>query len=254
MGVYLIPKLLGPTADYLGGELQAFTEKRVNNIKNIFLNARDKLGDKRLNGPGSVSPKVLKVIINDGSYSDDDLAVEYFGGVLASSKAEAGRDDRGSRLARAIDDLSTYQLRSHYLIYAAVSELFSADRNSFATTATRSRMQLFVPLLTYLNAMDFTQPERTPQILDHIFHGLSKDGLIEGMWQYGPQQELRKHFSTVSGDGIVCTPSAFGAELMLWAFGHGDKALNFLLLDDFSAAIEGIARLASPPVEALTSS
>ena len=115
-------------------------------------------------------------------------------------------------------------------------------------------MQVFVPLLTYLHAMGFTQQEYTTQILDHIFHGLSKDGLIEGTWYYGPQQELRKHFSTVSGDGIVCTPSAFGAELMLWAFGHGDKELNFLLLDDFSAAIAGISRLTSPPVVALKSS
>lgn len=35
----IIHKLLGPTADYLGGGLQAFTEKRVQNIKKIFENA-----------------------------------------------------------------------------------------------------------------------------------------------------------------------------------------------------------------------
>ena len=157
MGAYLIPKLLGPTADYLGVEMQALTEKRVNNIKGIFLNARDKLSDRKLNGPGAVSPKVLKIIINDGSYSDDALSVEYFGGVLASSKAEVSRDDRGSRLARAIDVLSTYQL--------ALSALcrrwnYSALAQQLCYTATRIKCKCssVIDLLT-------TQQEYTTQIL-----------------------------------------------------------------------------------------
>lgn len=89
-----LAKLLGPTADYLGGELQAYTQRRMENVGRIFSRAESKLGDK-LERPGQVPPKVLKTIINDGSYADDELAVEYFGGVLASSRTEIGRDDRG---------------------------------------------------------------------------------------------------------------------------------------------------------------
>jgi hypothetical protein len=51
-----IAKLLGPTADYLGGELQEFTKKRIKNVGNIFKNAEDKLGDK-IEQPGAVPPK-----------------------------------------------------------------------------------------------------------------------------------------------------------------------------------------------------
>ena len=88
----VVSRILGPTADYLGGELKEFTQRRMENVGRIFSNAEDKLGD-RLNSPGRVPPKVLKTIINEGSYSDDQIAVDYFGGVLASSRTEVSRDD-----------------------------------------------------------------------------------------------------------------------------------------------------------------
>ena len=77
----------------------------------------------RADGRGQVPPKVLKTIINEGAYSNDDVAVEYLGGVLASSTTEVDRDDRGDRLAKLIGNMSAYQLRSHYLIYSTISEL-----------------------------------------------------------------------------------------------------------------------------------
>ena len=99
-GVYvtqdLLLRLLGPTFHYLGDELQQFVEKRKEKVGKIFLNAEKKLGSK-LDNPGQVSPKVLRTILNEGSFSDYEIAVEYFGGVLASSRSEIGRDDRGAR-------------------------------------------------------------------------------------------------------------------------------------------------------------
>ena len=240
-------KILGPTSDYLGEKLKEFTKKRLENTNRIFSNAEKKLGDK-LDRPGQVSPKVLKTIINEGSYCDDDITVEYFGGVLASSRTEISRDDRGARLAKMIDNLSTYQIRSHYLIYSTISELFSNSKNKFGLPENRHKMQLFMPIQDYVNAMDFTQKEwDNHQILSHIFHGLYADGLIED-WMLGDQESLKKMFSNAPSSGLTCTPSALGAELLLWAFGHGDKQLDFLLADDFSAEIEGIPKSVSNAV------
>ena len=237
-----VSKILGPTADYLGGQLKEFTQKRIENVGKIFLNAERKLGNK-LDRPGQVPPKVLKAIINEGSYSDDGVAVEYFGGVLASSRTEVSRDDRGSRLAKIIDNLSTYQMRSHYLIYSTISELFSNSGNSFSLDTDRQKMQLFVSFQDYVEAMEFTQQEwDNPQILNHIFHGLSTDGLISQTWYFGNKELLKQYVSSVPSSGIVCTPTALGAELLLWAFGHGDKSLNFLFTGDFSTEIEGIPK------------
>lgn len=119
-----LQKLLGPTAEYLGGELQEFTKKRVENIGKIFSKAEEKLGD-RIESPGQVPPKVLKTVINEGSYCDDEIAVDYFGGILASSRTDLGRDDRGARIAKILDGMSTYQIRSHYVIYSLVKKIFS---------------------------------------------------------------------------------------------------------------------------------
>ena len=238
----LFLKLLGPTADYLGGEVKEFTEKRLNNIKTIFSNAEGKLGP-RLDNPGQVPPKVLKAIINDGSYSNNVVAVEYFGGVLASSRTEAGRDDRGARMAKLVDGLSVYQIRAHYLLYSAVSELFSDGTHTFNLQEDRLKMQVFIAANGFVSAMDLTQKETTNSLLAHIFHGLSADELIIDRWQFGDQKSLRTLVTSPPGDGLVCTPSALGAELFLWAFGHGDKPLDFLLSGSLSSAIEGVPTL-----------
>jgi len=236
----LLLRLLGPTFDYLGDDLKGLVERRKETFDGILLSAAKKLGD-RLNDPGQVSPRVLKTIMDEGSFSDNIVAVEYFGGVLASSRTEVSRDDRGARIARMIDSLSAYQIRTHYLIYSSISDLFSKDKNSFALSEDRTKMQLFMPLQGFYECMDFSPQEWSEgQILHHILHGLNTDGLLEDNWGFGNRDTIRKFSNKIPGHGIVCTPSALGAELFLWAFGHGDKHLDFLLDRSFATEVEGI--------------
>ena len=192
-----------------------------------------------------------------GSYADDVVAVEYFGGVLASSRTEVGRDDRGSRLSKIrLTTCQLYQIRSHYLIYSTISDLFSNSEYSFdIRDQTGVKMQSYSFLSKgYYEAMAFTHQEwENPQILSHIFHGLAADGLIDIIWSFGSRETLKKDVSGVPSDGIVCAPSTQGAELLLWAFGHGDKKLDFLLTREFSSEIEGIPKSVSNavPVQSL---
>ena len=249
VGKDLVIRLLGPTADYLGGELKEFTIKRMENLGRIFSNAERKLGDK-LNCPGQVPPKVLKMIVNEGSYSDDDISVEYFGGVLASSRTGVNRDDRGARIAKIIDSLSAYQIRSHYLIYATISTLFSADGNSFNYPEHRKALEIFMPYDSFSEAMEFTQQElKNLQLIDHTVNGLSTDGLIDGQWTIGARKSIGGRNPQ---DGIVTMPSRQGAELFMWAFGHGDKRLDFMLTEKFSAEIEGIPQSVAHAVGTIT--
>src|SRR6266404_2227164 len=115
----VVEKLLGPTAEYIGVGLKNWTEKRVNNLARIFENAQKRLGGN-LNDPGSVPPRVLKEILAEGSFCDDELSAEYFGGVLASSRSEIPRDDRGAAFARLVSRLTSYQIRTHFLLYAVI--------------------------------------------------------------------------------------------------------------------------------------
>ena len=91
-------------------------------------------------------------------------------------------------------------------------------------------MQVFLPLEGYANAMGFSQEEwDNPQIMNHVWHGLLSDGLIGRRWQFGDQGSLRSIFAGAPSAGIVCQPSALGAELFLWALGHGNVPLEHLL-------------------------
>lgn len=235
-----LEKLLGPTASYLGDGLRDFTQRRAQAIGSIFKSAQAKLGN-RVDAPGEVPPKVLRLILNEGSYASAPLEVEYFGGILASARTEGGRDDRGARLAKAVDTLSTYQLRTHYLIYATVRALF-ADRGIPFSMENRSKMKIFISIQDYIAGMEFDPHEdkQLIQILNHVFFGLHADNLIEDIWQYGPREHMVKLWPAAPSDGIIFQPSALGAELFLAAHGCADKPLNYLFSADFPLGPEGL--------------
>lgn len=234
-----IAKLLGPTAEYLGDGLLDFTKRRSENIGRIFKKAGEKLGD-RIESPGEVPPRVLKAVINEGSFCDDDLTAEYFGGVLASSRTEQGRDDRGACIAKVLDGLSTYQIRTHYLIYATIKKTFSNANLPFNMEG-RPKMQIFLPFNGFISAMEFNEGEMKQfiQILNHIFFGLSAEDLIEpSFWQYGPQEKIVDIFKNAKDGGIVCQPSAIGAELFLWAFGRAEQPLSYIFDPSFVPVVK----------------
>ena len=238
-----VAKLLGPTADYLGEGLRDFTQRRIENIGKVLSNASKKIGSQ-LEKPGQVPPRILKAVINEASYCEDPLVLEYFGGVLASSRTESGRDDRGVRLAKVVDNLSAYQIRTHYLLYSTIATLFSSSGIQFGTTDARKQLQVFLPFKGYGESMMFSLEEwDNPQIMHHIWNGLSSDDLIEAEWGFGPKETLKRYFARAPGPGIVCTPSALGAELFLWAFGYGNSPLEHMLSGVIDVAVEDLPKV-----------
>ncbi len=234
-----LQKILGPTAEYLGNELKEFTKRRIENIGRIFSIAEKKLGN-RINNPGAVPPRVLKAVLNEGSFYDDEIAAEYFGGVLASSRTGSSRDDRGARIAKTIDSLSTYQIRAHYLIYVTLRHLF-AGTGLLLGVNERPKMRFFLPLTAFMHAMDFDQSEtvEVTTVVTYIFYGLSSENLIDS-WRSGDKDLIKKECPDAISGGILCQPSALGAELFLWAFGYGKKPLEHILDRSFPAFVEGI--------------
>lgn len=236
-----LAKLLGPTAEYLGEGLRDFTRRRAENISRIFQKASEKLGD-RIEAPGEVPPRVLKVIVDEGSFCDDDLMAEYFGGVLASSRTELGRDDRGARMAKLLDGLSTYQIRTHYLVYGTIKHLFADAKLPFNIDG-RPKMRVFLPFSGYEPAMEFSAAENQQfgSLLQHIFFGLSAENLIEpSYWRYGPKEKIIDLYTEAQDGGIVCQPSALGAELFLWAFGRSDKEIDYIFDPSFNISVNAV--------------
>lgn len=223
----IVEKILGPTADYIGEGIKIFTKRRVKNVSRIFSKANTFLGDK-LESPGAVPPKILKTILDDGSFCDDELTSEYFGGVLASSRTGISRDDRAITYLNLTTNLSTYQLRFHYIFYATIKRIFTGLKIQTGETRDLVKMWLYFPYEIFSKAMDLQPDEDLEGILVHIISGLVREDLIT-LICYGDADYINnlinsplQKVTTIQSSGIVVEPTCFGIEYYLWAHGRGD--------------------------------
>lgn len=241
----LIEKILGPTAEYIGEGLKEWTQKRVENVVRIFSKAKDKLGDK-LDSPGAVPPKVLKKILDDGSFCNDELCAEYFGGVLASSRTERSRDDRGVTYINLLSGLSTYQIRTHYIFYTSLLRAFRPLNLIIYPGIDRDFMYIYIPTSIYYSVMEldleFPSDDDKINILAHAMNGLKRADLIAN-FTYGNkdiflQDKIKYRFpefpvkeEQLAEHGITFKPTPGGMELYIWAHGLGHFT-HFQFLDN----------------------
>jgi hypothetical protein len=67
--------------------------------------------------------RVTRDVFWNGSFTDEAICAEYFGGILASSRSTDGKDDNGIHYTDAIKSLSSKQLQLHYVIYNSLNKL-----------------------------------------------------------------------------------------------------------------------------------
>jgi hypothetical protein len=215
---------LGPTADYLGDELQHWTARRVENVQRIFSKAEKRLGAAAIDEPGGVPPRVLKEILDEGSYWDDELGAEYFGGILASSRTQDARDDRGAALAALVSRLSTYQLRCHYLFYSGAQRLMAGKSLNLSLDNERAdHANIFMSWDAWLVGMDLedeTNYDRWIGIFEHCVLGLIREGLIEESYKSGSRKHLEQiEMRVFPAGGVIFRLSMLGVELFTAAHG-----------------------------------
>ena len=238
-----------------GRGLKHWTEKRVDNVKRIFESAERKLGDK-IDTEGSVPPRVLKGILDDGSFCEDRLGAEYFGGVLASSRSTVSRDDRGASIVALLSRLTTYQIRTHYVLYSLTRNLFMGHAFETLTDESLRKLSTFVPLTDYLAAMDFSPGEDFNIVMTHSLFGLHKESLIGTSFNFGSVDYIKSHYDKASSAGLIYQPSVLGIELFLWAHGKGemntlrflDSLIEFAPVDDINLSANA-QRIHEPPTE-----
>lgn len=227
----LLEKMLGPTADYIGEGVKTWTEKRVENVKRIFQIGVDRLGEK-IEQPGSIPPKILRGIVNEGSFCEDQLTAEYFGGILAASRSGINRDDRGVTFITLLSRLSTYQIRAHYVFYQIVKTVLNGKPLHLTLAEERNKAQVYIPFQVFDEGLAITEDEVTKYqaLLDHVIFGLGKEELIvPGEFAYGSIETMRKFFPAAPGSGVVFKPSVLGVELFLWGHGRSDLDINEFL-------------------------
>lgn len=147
----LLGRVLGPSADEIGEALRRYTAFRVGNVARIAEKAESKGAGR---GEREVPPRVAHRLLEEGSYCDDELMVEYLSGVLAASSTPGGRDDRAVVWSDMVTGLSSLQVRAHFLLYRewAVRLHGRSDLN-LGMEAPRAQCEIHVELVEFLNAL-----------------------------------------------------------------------------------------------------
>jgi len=232
----ILLKLLGPTADYIGKEAKDVVKKGNENMSRIVARAV-KLLDSKLEQPGVVSPRVLRHIINEGIFCEDELSAEYFGGILASARSGVSRDDRGMAMISLLSSMSTYQIRTHYVFYTIAKRLFEGKDIQVGIAKERqTKMPIFVPFSLYEKCMDFSEEENanTIPIFNHVIYGLVRLSLIDEYFAFGSVEHIRKEFYPNAEEaGIFFVPTVLGIELYAWAHGYANIEKNEFLNKEF---------------------
>ena len=131
--------------------------------------------------------------------------------------------------------LTTYQLRTHYLLYHLLKKHFNGQEININDGNNWSNLEIFMPLETFYYAMDFTEEESKnwDNILSHSIWGLNKEELLT-YFSWGGKEHMQKKFKQAETHGILFQPTKSGVELFMWAYGHGQDNVNYF----FSEALE----------------
>jgi len=234
-------RVLGPSLDVLGEGLANRSKQVIDNLSSILENAVLKLGDN-VPEEGSVPPRVMKSVIEEGAYFESEIAADYFGGILASSKGETTRDDRGATYSKLLSRLSTYQITGHYYFYETLRLLYSGKNANIGEPSVRNNLRTAVSGLSFFRALRVSGPDpRGNVVKNHVLTGLNKEDLIEDyIYQSngGPMSGEEVFFGTddyfgnIFGDThdtLFFSPTVLGANLYLWAHGQGHLSASGFL-------------------------
>ncbi len=214
----LLVKLLGPTADYLGSEVSGLVQKCNINLDFVFKRATKKLGE-RIDQEGSVSPRILRHVLDDGRFCEDEIAADYYGGILASSRETTGKDDQALPYLSKIREMSALQIRLHFAFYYEILRLYSDKRPNLGVSTECHQSGFLLPHEFLLPLFPPDKVEKSYwDMMTHSVVGLSSQGLIT-TYAYGEAETLKRNFPRANKNGAYMAPNFLGAELFLWGLG-----------------------------------
>lgn len=200
-GEWALQKAFGPVLTEMGED-----------IKRLYAVGRDKIlaaGYRKIENPEDGKQANLRVtrdVMWNGAFTDDEVCAEYFGGILASSRSENGKDDSSIQFVDVIKSLSSRQLRLHYLIYNCLNKIFVAKKDT-VNVGQSSEIQgrsLWLSTLELQTTQDIN--------VDTDFNILFRQGLIS---QYKSDMVREGVHALPYG---MAKPTTFG--VMLYASAH----------------------------------
>lgn len=231
-------KLLGPTLDYFGSSIEGVVAKRVENLSRILRKAATKLGDPdRLPDEAGINPRVMRAVVDEGTYFDDELAAEYFGGVLASDRHTAVSDDSAAIWSQMLSRMSSRDIRTHYVLYrAAQLALRDSNINFGSSPPGGGESRVYISFPTYGAAMGLRSPSELNakqwNLWAESMYGLEQEMLVEershGGWSLASGDRLKEDYPKILQSGAIFRPAFRGIRLFLMAHGinHDNTAFT----------------------------
>jgi hypothetical protein len=109
---YVAQQLFGKTLAEMGDDLNKIYKA---NRDKLLSKAAAKVVDP--NDGAKPNLRVARDVIWNGAVTDDEVCAEYFGGLLAASRSDDGKDDSALIYVDCIKALSSKQLHLHFVIY-----------------------------------------------------------------------------------------------------------------------------------------
>jgi hypothetical protein len=232
----LLSTICKPAAEefglYLRDRIAIF---RVTNLYNVISKVRKKLPDDLRKHNQNVSPKLIKGIIDESSWSDDEIVQEMWAGLLSGAVINDEVKDESIIYVNQLKDLSAYEARLINLIY-------SDFRIASVTNPGPIEMNFFRPS----NVLKFTMSavlDLSPTPLDYIIKGRSHDAILSNERDWGlalghikPQIDslvrrgLIDHWREDSRYFIVFAPTSAGLDLYMRCTGYKIYPLEAYLL------------------------
>ncbi len=197
-GEWALKKVLGPTLDTLGEDInkvyQAGRDKIIEVAKRKVSNIED---------GASANLRVSRDVFWNGAFTDEAICAEYFGGILASSRSQDGKDDTGVYYVDLIKSLSSAQLRLHYTIYRSLNKLLIQDKTKKELNVGQSTQLYGVHL--YFASVELQKADLK---IDTDLEALYRKGLLH---EYKTDGHKLENDSTLPYTMIV--PTTLGIQL-----------------------------------------
>jgi len=150
-GEWALKKVLGPTLDTIGEDFNKVYQ--IGRDKIISM-AQKKIGN--IEDGATANLRVSRDVFWNGAFTDEGICAEYFGGILAASRSQDGKDDSGVYYVDLIKSLSSAQLHMHYVIYRTLNKLLCSDETKKELNVGQStelyNVKLFFSTLELLQA------------------------------------------------------------------------------------------------------
>lgn len=197
-------KILGPTLDAIGDDLASCYKFGINRILASAYRKIDNVDDGK-----AANLRVTHDILRNGAFSTDGFVLEYFGGLLASSRSESGWRDDVTPFADVAKSLSSSQLKLHYNIYFSLEQLALRDPEIRRSSSSGSDAVKSKVLYMYYRDLDAAIHLN---VLAH--HGLIGSASFSIKKFSYPNDEEEQILVYMSG-----SPTIFG--VMFYAAAHG---------------------------------